>query len=122
MALVGYNQTNDKLSLMQLRALQLRVHGWNADRISKLLNNSPKTSQELLRRAYAKVRCRRLGDLKLWLEDAGKYLELEEVIKIIKKDTKISGPDDAEEQRKAKLQDQFDRHIAAQYTRVNWSY
>lgn len=123
MALVGYNQTNDKLSVMQLRAIQLRVHGYNAEQISKLLRNSPKTSQELLRRAYARIRCRRLGDIKLWLEGTDKFLPLEEVIKIINSDHKITGgPSEAQITEQEKLQDQFDKNIAAQYSRVKWSY
>lgn len=123
MALVGYNQVHDKPSLMQLRALQLRVHGYNAEAISKLLKNSPKTSQELLRRAYARIRCRRVGDIKVWLESVNKYLPEEEIINVIKKDTKITGGPSEEEISKAeKLQDEFDRNIASQYTRVNWSY
>lgn len=119
MALQGYNEAKEKLSVRQLRVLQLRVHGLNAEAIGSKLKISPSTVESHLTKAYSKTRCRRLSEVKQWLEDNKHLLSLEDTIQLIKSERKVKEPTNRELKEAEKLQDERDRRLARQFLNIS---
>lgn len=58
--------------------MQARAIGYNTIKMNAITGDVPKTLQEHIRRAYAKLRIHKGWEAKRWLEETGQYLTEEE--------------------------------------------